>query len=132
MHPHDGRVVSNFIVAALAEEPLTLYDDGQQTRSFCFVDDIVNGLMPMMETRHEITGPINLGNPGELTIRELAEPVLELRGSFSRVERRSAPVDDPARRRPDISLAREVLGWRPAIPLRKGLERTITYVRDRP
>ena len=129
MQPDDGRVVSNFIVQALAGEPLTIYGDGSQTRSFCFVDDLVDGLMALMATPHEVTGPINIGNPVEFTMIELAELVLELTGSDSQIEHRPLPQDDPTRRRPDISRARGTLGWEPKAQLRDGLERTIRYFR---
>lgn len=127
MQPDDGRVVSNFIVQALAGEPLTMYGDGTQTRSFCFVDDLVDGLMGLMATPHDVTGPINLGNPVEFTMIELAELVLELTGSSSDIEFRPLPQDDPTRRRPDITRARETLGWDPGTRLRDGLERTIPH-----
>ena len=127
MQPDDGRVVSNFIVQALAGEPLTIYGDGSQTRSFCFVDDLVDGLMGLMATDHEVTGPINIGNPVEFTMIELAELVLELTGSSSAIEHRPLPQDDPTRRRPDIGQAQAVLGWEPRTRLREGLERTIEY-----
>ena len=127
MQPDDGRVVSNFIVQALAGEPLTIYGDGSQTRSFCFVDDLVDALMLLMATPHEVTGPINLGNPVEFTMLELAEQVLELTGSSSPIEHRPLPQDDPTRRRPDITRAGETLGWAPTTQLRDGLERTIGY-----
>ena len=127
MQPDDGRVVSNFIVQALAGEPLTMYGDGTQTRSFCFVDDLVDGLMGLMATPHDVTGPINLGNPVEFTMIELAELVLELTGSSSDIEFRPLPQDDPTRRRPDITRARDTLGWDPGTRLRDGLERTIPY-----
>lgn len=129
MQPDDGRVVSNFIVQALAGEPLTIYGDGSQTRSFCFVDDLVDGLMALMATPHEVTGPINIGNPVEFTMIELAELVLELTGSSSQIEHRPLPQDDPTRRRPDISRARDTLGWEPKAQLRDGLEQTIRYFR---
>jgi UDP-glucuronate decarboxylase len=122
----DGRVVSNFVVQALRGEDITLYGDGAQTRSFCFVDDLVEGLVRMME-HPSATGPVNLGNPGEFTIRELAELVLELTGSKSKIVNRPLPQDDPARRRPDIERARELLGWQPAVALREGLTRSIPY-----
>lgn len=127
MQPNDGRVVSNFIVQALAGEPLTMYGDGSQTRSFCFVDDMVDGLMSLMATPHEVTGPINIGNPVEFTMLELAELVLELTGSSSELVHLPLPQDDPTRRRPDITQATEVLGWEPRAQLRAGLERTIEY-----
>lgn len=127
MQPDDGRVVSNFIVQALAGEPITVYGDGSQTRSFCFVDDLVDGLMALMGTDHSVTGPINLGNPHEFTMLELAELVLELTGSSSPLEFRPLPQDDPTRRRPDISRAEATLGWQPTTQLKAGLERTIAY-----
>jgi UDP-glucuronate decarboxylase len=127
MQPNDGRVVSNFIVQALAGEPLTMYGDGSQTRSFCFVDDMVDGLMSLMATPHEVTGPINIGNPVEFTMLELAELVLELTGSSSELVHLPLPQDDPTRRRPDITQATEVLGWEPRAQLRAGLQRTIDY-----
>lgn len=127
MQPDDGRVVSNFIMQALNGEPLTMYGDGSQTRSFCFVDDLVEGLMALMATGHQVTGPINLGNPVEFTMLELAELVLELTGSNSEIEFRPLPQDDPTRRRPDIGRAREVLDWEPRIQLRQGLEKTVAY-----
>lgn len=130
MQPNDGRVVSNFIVQALAGEPLTMYGDGSQTRSFCFVDDMVDGLMSLMATPHEVTGPINIGNPVEFTMLELAELVLELTGSSSELVHLPLPQDDPTRRRPDITQATEVLGWEPRAQLRAGLERTIDYFAD--
>ncbi len=128
MHPNDGRVVSNFIVQALHNEPITIYGTGEQTRSFCYVDDLVTGLIRMME-QDEITGPVNMGNPGEYTILDLARMILELSGSHSEIVFRPLPQDDPVRRRPDISLAKEKLGWEPTIPIREGLARTIDYFR---
>lgn len=125
----DGRVVSNFIVQALRGEPITLYGDGDQTRSFCYVDDLVSGIIKMMDNE-ELTGPVNMGNPGEFTIRELAETVLELTGSKSELVHKPLPSDDPERRRPDIGLAREKLGWEPTVGLREGLEKTIAYFAD--
>jgi UDP-glucuronate decarboxylase len=127
MHPNDGRVVSNFIVQALKGEDITLYGDGSQTRSFCYVDDLIDGFIRMMESPAELTGPINLGNPGEFTIRELANLVIELTGSKSQIVFRPLPQDDPKQRRPDITRARNHLGWEPKIPLRLGLEATIAY-----
>ena len=127
MHPNDGRVVSNFIVQALRGEDITLYGDGQQTRSFCFVSDLVEGLIRLMNSDDEVTGPINLGNPGEFTMRQLAETVLELTGSKSKIVNRPLPSDDPRQRQPDISRAREILGWEPGIPLAEGLKPTIEY-----
>ncbi len=127
MHPQDGRVVSNFIVQALKGEPLTVYGDGSQTRSFCYVDDLIEGFLKLMNAPDGFTGPVNLGNPGEFTIMELAEIVLDLTGSRSPIKHLPLPEDDPTQRRPDISLAREELGWEPRTPLREGLERTIEY-----
>ena len=127
MHPNDGRVVSNFIVQALKGEAITLYGEGMQTRSFCFVDDLVEGFLRLMDTGDEVTGPINLGNPGEFTIRALAEKVVELTGSASRIEYRPLPQDDPQQRQPNIDKARAVLGWEPSIQLEEGLRRTIGY-----
>ncbi|TMV86811.1 SDR family oxidoreductase [Thioclava sp. BHET1] len=127
MHPNDGRVVSNFIVQALKGEPVTLYGDGSQTRSFCFVDDLVSGFLSLMAPDNGMTGPINLGNPGEFTIRQLAELVIELTGSSSRIVYKPLPKDDPIKRKPDISCATKQLGWAPRVPLRSGLERTIAY-----
>jgi UDP-glucuronate decarboxylase len=127
MHPNDGRVVSNFIIQALKGEDITLYGDGQQTRSFCYVDDLIDGFIRMMATDASQTGPINLGNPAEFTIRELAMLVLELTGSSSKLVFRPLPSDDPKQRKPDIRLAEAVLGWRPSVRLREGLTRTIAY-----
>ena len=129
MHPNDGRVVSNFIVQALRGEPITIYGDGSQTRSFCFVDDLVDGMVRLMNTDHEVTGPINVGNPGEFTMLELANAVLEITGSTSTIEHRPLPQDDPKQRQPNIDLARRELGWEPTVALRPGLERTIDYFR---
>jgi UDP-glucuronate decarboxylase len=130
MHPNDGRVVSNFIVQALKGEPITVYGDGSQTRAFCYVDDLIEGFLRMMASPDEVTGPVNLGNPGEFTIRELAETVLAITGSASRIEHRPLPENDPMQRRPDISRARALLDWQPSIPLKEGLERTIAYFDD--
>jgi UDP-glucuronate decarboxylase len=127
MHPNDGRVVSNFIMQALLGRPITIYGEGQQTRSFCFVDDLVEGFVRLMNSPTEVTGPINLGNPGEFTIRELAEMVIELTGSKSTLEHLPLPPDDPKQRRPDITRARNTLGWEPKIALRDGLTRSIPY-----
>jgi UDP-glucuronate decarboxylase len=127
MHPSDGRVVSNFIMQALQNQPITIYGDGSQSRSFCYVDDLIEGFVRLMDSPDDITGPINLGNPGEFSIRELAEQVIDLTGSASRLELRPLPPDDPTQRQPDISRAREQLGWEPTIPLRDGLTRTIPY-----
>ena len=130
MHPADGRVVSNFIVQALAGEPITIFGDGSQSRSFCYVDDLVDGLIRLMESPAEVTGPINLGNPREFTIRELAQQVVDLTGSKSPIDRRPLPADDPRQRRPDITKAREILGWEPSVPLEDGLARTVEYFRQ--
>jgi len=130
MHPNDGRVVSNFIVQALRNQDLTLYGDGRQTRSFCYVDDLIEALTRMMATAPSVTGPINIGNPSEFTIRELAELVVELTGSRSKLVFRPLPADDPKQRRPDISRAKAELGWRPTTPLREGLEKTIGYFEE--
>jgi UDP-glucuronate decarboxylase len=127
MHPDDGRVVSNFIIQALRGEPITLYGDGSQTRSFCYVDDLVEGLIRLMEASDEVTGPINLGNPREFTIRELAEKVLALTGSASELVFRPLPEDDPRQRQPNIDKARSLLGWEPRIALEEGLKKAIPY-----
>lgn len=129
MHPADGRVVSNFIMQALRGEPITIYGDGTQSRSFCYVDDLIDGFIRLMRSEKGVTGPFNMGNPGEFTMNELAETVLELTGSKSRIEYKELPSDDPRQRRPDISAARELLGWEPRIPLRDGLVKTIEYFR---
>lgn len=127
MNPDDGRVVSNFIVQALRGEDLTVYGDGSQTRSFCYVDDLVGGFMALMDSPDEVVGPVNLGNPGEFTMLELAEKILALTGSKSRVVHRELPGDDPRQRQPDIELARKALGWEPRVPLSEGLRDTIAY-----
>jgi len=127
MHPHDGRVVSNFIMQALKGEDITLYGDGSQTRSFCFADDLIEAIIRMMATPKEVTGPINIGNPTEFTIRELAELVIEITGAKSKLVFRPLPSDDPKQRQPDISLAEATFGWRPKIALREGLVKTIAY-----
>jgi len=127
MHPNDGRVVSNFIVQALRNEPITVFGNGTQTRSFCYVDDLIDGLVRLMGAPAALTGPINLGNPGEFQVRDLAELVIELTGSKSAIVFKPLPVDDPTQRKPDISRARQELGWEPKIALREGLEKTITY-----
>ena len=129
MHPDDGRVVSNFIVQALRQESLTIYGDGSQTRSFCYVDDLVEGLIRLMESRTDFTGPVNLGNPGEFSMLELATQVIQQTGSNSAPEFKPLPQDDPQQRRPDIELARNELSWEPTIPLEDGLARTIDYFR---
>jgi UDP-glucuronate decarboxylase len=127
MHPADGRVVSNFIMQALRGEPITIYGDGAQTRSFCYVDDLIDGLMRLMDSAPEVTGPINLGNPHEFTVRQLAEKVIELTGSRSTIVQQPLPQDDPKQRQPDISKAQQVLGWNPKIALDDGLVTTIDY-----
>ena len=128
MHPNDGRVVSNFIVQALKNQPLTIYGDGSQTRSFQYVDDLIEGFIRMMNTSDEVTGPVNLGNPGEFTIRDLAEIILELTGSRSEITYKELPKDDPIQRKPDIGLAKKLLNnWEPAINLKDGLAKTISY-----
>ena len=127
MHPDDGRVVSNFIVQALQNHDITVYGDGSHTRSFCYVDDLVDGLVRLMRSPDDVAGPINLGNPQEFTIRELAEIVVDLTGSSSRIVHAPLPIDDPKRRRPDISRADELLEWAPTTPLREGLRRTIAH-----
>lgn len=127
MHPNDGRVVSNFIMQALRGEPITIYGDGSQTRSFCYVDDLVEGMIRFMAAPDEITGPLNLGNPAEFTIQRLAEQVVELTGSPSTIVHKPLPADDPKQRRPDISRTTEQLGWEPSVPLREGLKKTIEY-----
>ena len=126
MHPNDGRVVSNFIVAALNNEPITLFGDGSQTRSFCYVDDLIEGILRMMQSE-DFIGPVNLGNPGEFTVMELAQKVIQLTNSRSQVIPREKREDDPIRRRPDISLAQQKLGWKPQVPLEEGLQKTIAY-----
>jgi UDP-glucuronate decarboxylase len=127
MHPNDGRVVSNFIVQALEGRPITLYGEGAQTRSFCYVDDLIDGLIRLMDSPDDVTGPVNLGNPGEFSMKELANAVLELTGSVSPISYQALPPDDPARRRPDITLAESLLDWRPTVALREGLVPTIRY-----
>ncbi|MFN7550404.1 MAG: UDP-glucuronic acid decarboxylase family protein [Pseudomonadota bacterium] len=127
MHPNDGRVVSNFVVQALRGEPITVYGEGMQTRSFCYVDDLIDGFLALMSSPAEFPGPVNLGNPGEFTIRELAEKIIAATGSRSHIVFRPLPADDPVQRRPDISLARARLGWEPTVGLDQGLQRTIAY-----
>lgn len=127
MHPNDGRVVSNFVMQALSGQAITLYGDGSQTRSFCYVDDLVDGFVRLMASSSDFQGPVNLGNPNEFTIRQLAEQVIALTGSRSTLEVRPLPQDDPKQRQPDISLAKRVLGWEPKVPLDKGLPQTIAY-----
>lgn len=130
MDPIDGRVVSNFIVQALNGETITIYGDGSQTRSFCFVDDLIRGFMAIMETPHNVTGPINIGNPNEFTIKQLAELVVEKTGSSSRIDYLPLPADDPKQRQPDIHRAKEALGWSPRVELSEGLDATIDYFRS--
>jgi UDP-glucuronate decarboxylase len=127
MHPNDGRVVSNFIVQALKGEDITIYGNGSQTRSFCYVDDLLEGMVRLMNSREDFTGPVNIGNPGEFTMIELAELVLKLTGSHSKLVFMPLPSDDPLQRKPNISLAKKELGWEPTIPLEEGLKRTIAY-----
>lgn len=129
MHPADGRVVSNFVVQALNGDPITIYGDGTQTRSFCYVDDLVEGLMRLMETGTEVTGPVNLGNPVEFTMIQLAERVLDIVGYRSKLLYRELPADDPRQRKPDIDLARRLLGWQPEVQLETGLQYTVEYFR---
>jgi len=130
MHPNDGRVVSNFVLQALRGEPITVYGDGSQTRSFCYVDDMVDSLIRFMKSPDDFTGPVNLGNPEEITILELAERILKLTGSRSEIIFKPPPADDPERRQPDITLSKEKLGWTPKVSLEEGLLKTITYFDD--
>lgn len=130
MHPNDGRVISNFIVQALQNREITVYGDGAQTRSFCYVDDLIDGLNRMMDGPDDFIGPVNLGNPNEFTILELAKKIIELTGSKSKIIFRKLPDDDPLQRQPDITLAREKLGWQPEVQLEKGLEKTIAYFKQ--
>ncbi len=127
MHPNDGRVISNFIMQALTDRDITVYGDGEQTRSFCYVDDLIDGLIKLMDTEDDFTGPINLGNPEEFMILELVEKVIKLTGSKSKIKHEELPLDDPRQRQPDISLAKKSLGWEPKIELEKGLNKTIEY-----
>jgi UDP-glucuronate decarboxylase len=127
MHPNDGRVVSNFVVQALLGKDITVYSGGMQSKSFCYADDLVDGLIRLMKTRNEVIGPINLGNPEEFSILQLASMVIDLVGSRSQIVRRPRPEDDPRQRRPDISKAQELFSWRPRTPLKEGLARTIEY-----
>lgn len=131
MHPNDGRVVSNFVVQALRGEPITIYGDGSQTRSFCYVDDLVDGLLRLMATGHDVTGPINLGNPAEFSIKELAASVLALTRSSSRFDYHDLPTDDPKQRKPEITKAQDILGWQPVVSLNEGLQPTIAYFKQR-
>ena len=130
MHPNDGRVVSNFIVQALLGHDITIYGDGSQTRSFCYVDDLIDGLIRLMDLADGVIGPINIGNPTEFTILQLASQVIEFVGSGSRIVHRPLPMDDPRQRQPDISKARDVLMWSPGTPLAEGLSRTIAYFEE--
>jgi UDP-glucuronate decarboxylase len=130
MHPFDGRVVSNFILQALQNQPLTVYGDGSQSRSFCYVDDLIDGFLRLMQSGDDFTGPVNLGNPVEFTMIELVEQVKDLTGSKSEIKLEPLPEDDPRQRQPDITLAKEKLGWEPKVPLRQGLEKTIAYFSD--
>ncbi len=130
MHPNDGRVVSNFIVQALQGEDITIYGDGSQTRSFCYVDDLLEGMIRLMNAPDELTGPVNIGNPNEFTMLELADKVISLTGSRSKIVHRPLPPDDPVQRQPDITLARKALGWEPSVMLDEGLRRTIDYFRS--
>ena len=127
MHPNDGRVVSNFIVQALKNEPITVYGDGTQTRSFCYVDDLVDGVIKMMNSPDDFTGPVNLGNPEEYRIIDLAEKIIDLTGSKSKIKFKPLPEDDPKKRKPDITLAKEKLNWEPKVPVEEGLKKTIEY-----
>jgi UDP-glucuronate decarboxylase len=130
MHPNDGRVVSNFILQALRNDPITIYGDGTQTRSFCYVDDLIDGLVRLMNSSDDVTGPVNIGNPTEFTMLELAKQIIQLTGSTSEIVYRPLPQDDPMQRRPDISLAEKLLNWEPKIELKDGLEKTIEYFRQ--
>ena len=132
MHPNDGRVVSNFIVQAIKGENITIYGNGQQTRSFCYVDDLVEAMLRMMDSPKEFIGPVNLGNPGEFTMLELAEMVLKHTGSKSRLIHQPLPADDPKQRKPDITLARTKLGWEPRVSLEDGLKETVAYFKKLP
>jgi len=131
MHPNDGRVVSNFIVQALRNEDITVYGDGNQTRSFCYVDDMIVGLVALMNSADEITGPINLGNPHEISILDLAKLIIELTGSSSKIKFEEKPADDPSQRQPDITKAKQLLNWQPTTPLEEGLKKTIEYFKNR-
>jgi UDP-glucuronate decarboxylase len=130
MHPNDGRVISNFIMQAVKNEPISIFGDGRQTRSFCYVDDMIDGLIRMMSGPDDFVGPVNLGNPEEYSILELAENIIQLTGSESQLEFSPSPMDDPKRRQPDITLAQEKLGWQPKVALKKGLEKTVEYFRE--
>ena len=130
MHPNDGRVVSNFIMQALQDKPISIYGDGKQTRSFCYVDDLIEAMVSFMKSGDDITGPVNLGNPLEFTILDLAKKIIELTGSGSRLDFHPLPSDDPIQRKPDITLARQLLGWQPHISLEQGLKKTIPYFEE--
>ena len=130
MHPADGRVVSNFIMQALSGEAITIYGDGEQTRRFCYVDDLIDGLVRLVDSPAEVTGPINLGNPTEFTIRGLAETIIDMTGSQSLIVEKPLPADDPRQRQPDIEKAQRLLGWQPKVALRDGLEKTVAYFRE--
>ena len=127
MHPQDGRVVSNFIMQALQNKPITIFGDGQQSRSFCYVDDLIEALVRMMNTGDEFTGPVNIGNPSEFTMLELANTIIRLSGSSSRIEYHPLPGDDPRQRQPDITLAKQKIEWEPTIQLEEGLSKTMAY-----
>ncbi|WP_129777693.1 UDP-glucuronic acid decarboxylase family protein [Peristeroidobacter soli] len=127
MHPNDGRVVSNFVMQALQNQPITIYGDGSQTRSFCYVDDMIDAFIALMASGDDVTGPINVGNPGEFTMLELAQNIIDITGSKSKIERRPLPQDDPKQRRPNIEKAQQHLGWSPKVPLREGLVKTVEY-----
>ncbi|MAX27318.1 MAG: NAD-dependent dehydratase [Phycisphaeraceae bacterium] len=130
MHPYDGRVVSNFIIQAISGQDITIYGDGSQTRSFCYVDDLINGFIKLMDAPDDVTGPVNIGNPGEFTIKQLAEMVIEMTGSKSKLIYKPLPKDDPTQRKPDITIAQDKLGWEPKIPLAEGLAKTIEYFKS--
>ena len=130
MHPNDGRVVSNFIIQALKNKDITIYGDGKQTRSFCFVDDLINAMLLIMDTSDDLTGPFNIGNPDEFTIQELAEKIIELTNSSSTIVYKSLPEDDPKQRKPDISFAKKKINWVPKINLTEGLKKTINYFQE--
>jgi len=130
MHPDDGRVISNFILQALRNEPITIYGDGSQTRSFCYVDDMVDGLIRLMNTSDDFTGPVNLGNPSEISILQLAQKIIQMTGSMSEIAFRPLPADDPRQRQPLIDLAKEKLGWSPKVPLEEGLKKTVAYFQE--
>jgi UDP-glucuronate decarboxylase len=130
MHPFDGRVISNFIIQALKGEPITIYGDGRQSRSFCYVDDLIEVMIQIMESGDDFTGPVNIGNPAEYTILEIAEKIIELTGSRSTISFSELPTDDPRQRKPDITLASQTFGWQPKVGLEEGLKRTIGYFEE--